>query len=248
MGEKLLGRFKSLRTDLRHNYKIKKSDQIHAYELLGGRGIWKSRRYSHLTSAKRKLLFKYILSNYATWPEMRLISVSVDKLCGLPSITSETAREKAYENLFNRIDKTLNTERSNRGDEGLEEYIVINDGQEDTRIIRLLRKLRAYNQINTSYAGRIDIKIKSLIEDPLFKYARDSYFLQAIDHIAFATLHIFDSRLDMSIGKDLLKAGIYKNLGIAAVHSYTATHFPGVVLVPSRTVADVRSLHASLNE
>lgn len=234
--EKILGRFKSLRSDLRHNYGVKKSQQIHAYELIGGRGIWKIIKYKHLSDTKRQKMFRYILENYAMWPEINVISVSANKLSGLPSINPDSAREIAYENLVNRIDKTLVGE----------DYILINDGQEDTRIIRQLRKMRAFNKVRTSYAGTIDIRTKSLLEDPLFKYARDSYFLQAIDHIAYATLHVFDGRLNQDVARSLVRSKLYKQRGFGVAHRNTAAHFPGVVIVPKLTVQAVEDLHNSL--
>jgi len=228
--EKILGRFKSLRSDLRHNYKVNKSEHIHAFELLGGGGVWRHIKYAHLNSAKRLSMFAYILSSYSNWPEPKVISVVVSKLTNYKSINPDTAREKAYENLVNRIDKTLDGEK----------YMIINDGQEDDKIIRQLRKLRAYNKLNTSYAGTVDIEIRSLIEDPLFKYSKNSYFLQYVDHIAYATLHAFDERLSTDSAKALLNSGLYQKSGIPAAHASTKGLMPGVVIVPKMDVKDIK--------
>ena len=230
--EKVLGRFKSLRADLRHNYLVKKSEHIHAYEVIGGGGVWRHIKYAHLNSTKRQSMFEYLLKSYAAWSELKVVTVVVKKLTPYSSINPDTAREKAYENLFNRIDKTLDHEN----------YIVINDGQEDDKIIRLLRKLRAYNKLSTSYAGTLDVRIKSLVEDPLFKYSKNSYFLQYVVHVAYATLHIFDDRLSPLVGKALMQSGLYQKAGIAAVHRNTQDLMPGVVIVPKMNKSDIETI------
>lgn len=237
--EKVFGRFKKLRSDVRHNYNIKKSEQLHAYELAGGTGVWKHRRYKHLTSPKRQRLLKYLLTNYATWPELSVITVVVSKLTLYPSIQPNTARQVAYENLFNRIDKTF----AGSAEEGNgQQYIVVNDGQEDAEIIKHLRKMRAYNSVRMSNGDTVDTRIKGLVEDPFFKTSKHSYFLQCIDHIAYSTLHLFDDRLNPSIGKDLLLSGLYDGLGIKAVHYPTADILSGVVIAPKMTRTDIDAL------
>ena len=230
--ELVFGRFKKLRADVRHNYKIKKSEHIHAHELVNGSRVWRHIKYKHLTSPTRRRLLKYLLTNYASWPEIKVMTVAVSKLTPFPSIQPDTARSCAYENLFNRLDKTL----------GDEPYLVINDGQEDYEIIKLLRKMRAFNQVTMSSGQKVDVRIKSLVEDPLFKYSKNSYFLQCIDHIAYATLHIFDERLGPVIGRDLLLSGVYPNLGIKAAHRETASDLPGIVIVPKMNAEDVAKL------
>ncbi|HEX8763373.1 MAG TPA: DUF3800 domain-containing protein [Candidatus Saccharimonadales bacterium] len=238
--EKVFGRFKTLRHDLRHNYGIKQSEQIHAYELIGGKAVWKHQRYMHMTSDKRQRLLKYMLTNYSFWPEISIITVAVRKLTQYQTITPETARERAYENLFNRIDKTFFNEYSPETDK--HPYIVVNDGQEDKAVIKYLRKMRAFNKVRQTDGTTLDIKVKGLVEDPLFKSSKNSYFLQCVDHIAYATLHLFDQRLNPSIGTDMLNSGIYDRRGIKVVHYETSKHLPGIVIVPKLAEADVLKL------
>lgn len=221
-------RLKSLRTDLRHNYKISKSEQLHAHELISGSGVWRHKKYMHLTSPKRKKLLKYVLTNYSMWPEISIVTAVVDKLCvTYPSINSSSARSLAYENLFNRIEKTLGDER----------YIVINDGQEDFDVIKIIRKMKVFNPINGQ-----NIALKSFAEDPLFKMSRNSYFLQLIDHIAYATLHLYDERLNLAIGNDLLNSNIYQSIGIKAVHRESANVLPGIINIPKISEVDLQAL------
>lgn len=225
--ELVFNRLKTLRADIRRNYNIKKSEQIHAHELIGGSGVWRHIKYKHLTSPKRRKLLRYLLENYSQWPEIKIITACVQKLTSFPSINPESAREIAYQNLFNRIERTL----------GDEPYIVIVDGQEDFEVIKILRKMKVINYISGS-----NMPIKSSIEDPLFKLSRNSYFLQLIDHIAYATLHIFDTRLNTAVAKDITESGIYMVLGVAAAHRQTARLYPGLVIVPSIHENDVDEL------
>lgn len=212
-------RLKNLRADLRRNFKISKSDQIHAYELIGNSGVWRHIKYKHLNSSKRRKILRYLLENYKQWPEISIVSVAVEKLSRFPkSINPSTAREVAYQNLFNRIERTL----------GDEPYVVIVDGQEDFAIIKTLRKMKVFNMI-----GRSNVPIKSSIEDPLFKLSKASYFLQMIDHVAYATLHLFDDRLNIDVAKDAYNSKFYHQRGIKAVHSPSSEILPGVVIVPS---------------
>lgn len=218
-------RLKNLRADLRRNFKISKSDQIHAYELIGNSGVWRHLKYKHLTSSKRRKILRYVLENYKQWPEVSIVSVAVDKLSRFPkSINPATAREVAYQNLFNRIERTL----------GDEPYVVIVDGQEDFAVIKTLRKMKVFNMI-----GRSNVPIKSSIEDPLFKLSKASYFLQMIDHIAYATLHLFDSRLNADVAKDAYSSRLYHSRGVKAVHVPSSEILPGVVIVPSLSKEDL---------
>jgi hypothetical protein len=228
-------RLKNLRGDLRRNFGISKSDQIHAHELVGNSGVWRHEKYKHLTSSKRRKVLRYLLENYKQWPEISVISTSVEKLSRFPkSINPETAREVAYQNLFNRIEKNL----------GDELYVVIVDGQEDFAVIKTHRKMKVFNMI-----GKTNIPLRSSIEDPLFKLSKASYFLQMIDHIAYATLHVFDARLNQHIARDLVDSRFYEYRGIKAAHSPTADLLPGVVIVPSITKSELAGiLKKSLGE
>jgi hypothetical protein len=74
--------------------------------------------------------------------------------------------------------------RENNSDHGL----IVCD-KTDERLNRLLRRMRRYNPVpndRSSFGdGYRDLQLKFIVEDPVHRDSRHTYFLQAVDTIAF---------------------------------------------------------------
>jgi len=55
-------------------------------------------------------------------------------------------------------------------------------------MVRLARRMRVFNPIPSQFGGTLQRPLKWIVEDPLFKESTSSYFLQLVDHCAFALL------------------------------------------------------------
>ena len=161
---------------------------------------------------------KTILHEYGQWKAFKIILVAVDespvKHLG---INPETCRQLAYANLLSRVEKAIG------GD-----FLIIHDGIEDLAIIHIVRKLQIINIVKESNKS-----VKKIIEDPIFKRNSHSYFLQAADHLAYATLHYFDTRSNGDISQFLIKSEVLNSLGVAEACSATRVTLPGLVPVPT---------------
>ncbi|OGJ60447.1 hypothetical protein A3A67_02980 [Candidatus Peribacteria bacterium RIFCSPLOWO2_01_FULL_51_18] len=110
-----------------------------------------------------------------------------------------------------------------------DDYVIIHDGQEDGAIIRLLRKKRVFNFIQ----GR-KFTLQKLIEDPLFKRANNSFFLQAVDHISYVVLHVYDKRLPNNEIAALYASSRLAELGNPRMCYRTKKNYPGHIPIPAR--------------
>jgi len=210
-------RFKKLRQNIKDVYGIPLSECLHATELVAGQQKWAHISRSGFLRQKRVTLLKTMLHEYGQWGSFQIIAVAVDKGSLVASISPATCREKAYENLLNRLNQTIH-----------EDFMIIHDGAEDLAIIRQTRKLQVMNVINSQ-----NRPIKHLLEDPLFKIGRHSYFLQAVDQVAYSLLHYYDRRANTDLAEFVIETKILERLGVAAACHVTQTTLPGVVPVPT---------------
>ncbi len=93
----------------------------------------------------------------------------------------------AFERLLNRLERTLKSWDSY----GL---LVCDEGKE-SQYTRLVRRMRAYNPVPSRYGWWPDVKARTkniplerIIEDPFFKRSEQSFFIQAVDFVAYALL------------------------------------------------------------
>lgn len=210
-------RFKKLRQNIKDQYGVPISECLHATELVAGQEKWAHINRKPILRDKRLSLLKMMLHEYGQWGSFQIIAVAVDKGSPVSSISPATCREMAYENLLNRLNLTIQ-----------EDFMLIHDGAEDLAVIRQARKLQVMHMVNGQ-----NRPIKHLLEDPLFKIGRHSYFLQAVDQIAYSLLHYYDRRANADLAEFVIETKILERLGVAAACHATRATLPGVVPVPT---------------
>ncbi|MDD5041162.1 MAG: DUF3800 domain-containing protein [Candidatus Peribacteraceae bacterium] len=211
----LFKKLKGIRENVRQTHGIPLNEYIHATELVTGNGIWRHDTRKSFTRSKRINLLKNLLHEYAQLGKYCYYGSSIaKKTAGF--CNPHTCRELSYENLLNRLEKDLK-----------DEYVIIHDGHEDGAVIRLLRKKRVFNFVQ----GKKFI-LQKLIEDPLFKRANISYFLQAVDHISYVLLHLYDTKLPNSDVAKLYANARLAQLGNARMCCRTRPNFPGHIPIP----------------
>ncbi len=211
----LFKKLKGIRENVKQTHNIPLHEYIHATELITGSGIWRHNSRRKFTRSKRVKLLKNLLHEHAQLRSLCYYgSVIADKTNGF--CNPLTCRELSYERLLNRLEKDLN-----------DDYVIIHDGQEDGAIVRLLRKKRVFNYVQ----GR-KFTLDKLIEDPLFKRANNSYFLQAVDHISYVLLHFYDTHLPNQDIGCLYEQTHLRQLGNDRMCYKTKATYPGHILTP----------------
>jgi Protein of unknown function (DUF3800) len=173
-----------------------------------------------------------ILKQCANWINdkeyLSVFSVRVDK-----TKTKYNSKEKVFEDawtyLIQRFENTINHHNFNGPRNSDERGIIVADNTDAEKLKSIYRKMRRYNPIpnDSTYfsGGNRNIQLKMLIEDPVYKDSRDSYFIQLADVIAYLCfqkyqcnkrakskgLHNYYSRLDNVLIK---KVSGYNDLGI----------------------------------
>lgn len=203
---------KAHRVILKNDYGIPLSKEIHATDLVGGRGQLSSSQV--IGKWQRSRIFFGILKLAATLPEVFLFNVCLDKR------HHADAQMVAWDRLLNRIERTLLKQEtdelplrrrlSSSAQQSLSEgdwqslnkrlnnyrsraFIIADEGRE-YEIERAIRKMRVFNPIPSRYgewgtgSRTKNITTDRIIEDPMFKKSERSYFIQVADCIAFALL------------------------------------------------------------
>lgn len=166
---------KSLRIQLRNSDGISVHTEFHATKFLGGRGRLGAK--STISKVRRAAIFNQVLTTIASMPEVLIINVALG-----------ADRELwAFERLLNRVNRTMQAMDSHA--------ILLCDEGKDAIYTRLTRRMAVYNPIPSNRGvwqdtgeSHKNLPIEKIIEDPIFKDSRRSYFVQMVDFCAFALL------------------------------------------------------------
>lgn len=100
------------------------------------------------------------------------------------TVCRQSQTDWALERLLTRINKTLGAWDSYG-------VLMIDQGKE-AEITRLLRRLGVYNPVPVYVAPGVtqtqNLKLERILEDPVFKESKNSYFVQLADFVAYALL------------------------------------------------------------
>lgn len=199
------------RVNLKKDYGVFLSKEIHARDLIAGRG-----RISPTPIGKwrRSRIFHDLLQLVSGLPGVLLFNVCLD------SANYKDPQMVAWDRLMNRIERTMLEqekrelplrrkllrsvflELSNDDYEKIEKRlniyrsraVVIADEGREGEITKALRKMHVHNYIPSKYGawggGQLarNITTDRIIEDPVFKRSDRSYFIQLADCVAFALL------------------------------------------------------------
>jgi len=165
---------KEFREGLRRDHGIFISYELHAWKFVPGRGRPAKRA---IYKDERAEIFRKTLQFIAE--------------CGCFVVVSSCSRTQqfALERLVTRIHNTAN----NRGENAL---LFFDEGDE-IDITKRLRKMRVHNHIASKAeirqaTGRKshNVPLTSILEDPIFKDSKSSYFIQLADFCAYALLRM----------------------------------------------------------
>jgi hypothetical protein len=221
--------FKSVkdhRAQLKERYAIPLRKEIHARELVGGRGRLGP---NDISKWERSRIFRGLLQLVTTLPSARLFNIV------LQTHGEADPQLKAWDRLLNRVDRTLKAredkERTVRrkihevvakhapdladsAELRLEfqgRALFVADEGRNVEITRIMRKMNVHNPIPSAFGKWPDggavrnTPTERIIEDPVFRPSESSYLLQLVDCVAFALL-----KKETAPTPNIKKYGIHK--------------------------------------
>lgn len=168
----------AMRRSFKATYGLLMREEIHAADFVTGRPKLKNSIPRNI----RILVLKRLLDNLAQRTDISVITVVCDKRGRTDDIFEVTWRR-----MIQRFENTLgykNFPDPHVGDNG----IIISDNTDGQKLQKLLRSMRRYNPVpnQAQYGtGSRNIRLRSVVEDPVFRSSDESYIHQCVDSIAY---------------------------------------------------------------
>ena len=157
------------RQGLHKTHGVDVNGEIHSTEFVGGRG----QPITNRDRSYRAQLFNSFLKEIENLPHIRIINgITNNKL----------HHETLFEYVVTRINNTLKYDKSLG--------ILICDEGNENKLISMVRRMKKENNIWSSYYIGVQrsCPLDHIIEDPLFKTSKSSYFIQIADMVAYSLL------------------------------------------------------------
>lgn len=162
-----------LRRTLRRDYGIPLRAEIKANYLIRRSGDLKR---TDLAPGERKMIYRAHLKTIHPMGG-RAFAVVIDKEC--TGVTGRACFSMASETLLNRLERITAYEQA--------EIVVVHDEGEDASVRRLVRKARRYLTAGSiTGQGSLQFAADKIIDDPVPRSSRNSYFIQMADLVAYA--------------------------------------------------------------
>jgi len=204
------------RKDLWKTYHVPLFKELHASDLLAGRGhlIREGKQYKGFSKKMGATIFAGGLQTLENTAQklsegLEIINVSLEKS------RYKRADMTSLERMLNRINTSAK-------DKGLYAFLIFDEGKEK-EITRLYRKALIYNPVPSKYGawenGKVwkNIPPKNIVGGPSFRSSQSDYFIQMADFVAHALLKkdeptiprvekynihkMFDNILDLALNK-----------------------------------------------
>lgn len=206
-----LKRVQAHRVALRDEFGMFRSKEIHARDLVAGRGMLSKKI---IGKNVRSRIFRGLLELIATMPNVMLFNVC------LPQHGKKETEAKAWDRLINRIERTTleyenkeivlrknllaelpfafpdetKSKMESRLIADIPRAMIFADAGSELEITRICRKMAVFNPIPSKFgtwpegANARNIRVEKIVEDPTFRNSQRSLFIQLADCAAFALL------------------------------------------------------------
>ncbi len=177
------GRFLELRRNLARRYHIPQRVAFHATDIVNGSGDFR-RALTDLSKADRLNLYKDVLEFLSQTTEIHVLNVFIRK-DQIPADWEGRVFDWAWTLFIQRFHNTINTGGVLGSDNDF--GMLITDRTQDDRLRHIMRLMRAFNFVpNLGQSGNRRILVTRLLDDPVPRNSRHSYWIQMADMIAFA--------------------------------------------------------------
>jgi len=178
--ETYLNQLIDFRQRLKGLFGLRLREELHAARMISRPGA-----FVRIPRNDRLAMIRMFANEIATMGDISLINVVVDKR-GKPE--GYDAFDMAWKALVQRFENTL-SHRNFPGPANPDERgMLFPDHTDDKKLMILLRKMRRYNPVPSrpEYGmGYRNLPLGKIIEDPNFRRSDHSYFIQAVDLVAF---------------------------------------------------------------
>lgn len=175
-------RFLDLRRNLSRRYGIPQRVALHATDIVNGHGDFHHSQYG-LTTADRMNLYREVLEFLAQLTELHVLNIFVHKnrILNRSIDVFQWAWMIFIQRFHNSIERGGALHIDN--DYGL----LVTDRTHDDHLRRLMRQMRAFNFVpNMVGGGARRILVTRILDDPIPRDSKTSYFIQIADLIAYA--------------------------------------------------------------
>ncbi|MFN8011965.1 MAG: DUF3800 domain-containing protein [Holophagaceae bacterium] len=178
----VLDRLVQFRRRMKGIYRLRQRDEIHASAFIHA----PLHQMNGLNRGHRLGILRAYLKELGQYQDVRFIHVIVDKQ-GKPPGTD--VFEIAWKALLQRFENTMQGRNFPGSSLALDYGMVLPDDGNIDRLRHLLRKIRVFNPIPNRYpsasgASR-NLPIRLIVEDPVHRDSRHSYFIQCVDTSAY---------------------------------------------------------------
>jgi hypothetical protein len=175
----------AFRQRMKHFYKLRLRDEIHAANLITRPGVLIS-----IPRQERLAIIRHFADELASMTDLNIINVVVDKSRHIG--TDYDVFGMAWRVLIQRFENTM-SHRNFAGPANPDERgMLFPDHTDDKKLTKLLRQMRRWNPtphdsgFSATYgSGYRNLALSNLVEDPNFRNSEHSYFIQATDLAAF---------------------------------------------------------------
>ncbi|KUG09395.1 DUF3800 domain-containing protein [Solirubrum puertoriconensis] len=156
-------------------YGLNKREEIHSSEMIRPHKV---EAYKRIHKSDRVNIIRLFVAEMCNmFPNGRLINICLDKEHISQSKYSSGMQELAWKRLIQRYDTFLKKNKS--------KGIIVSDDSSEPTLRRLLRGMRVYNPVESRFGGYHNPVITNVIEDIFYRSSTHSFFIQAVDVIAF---------------------------------------------------------------
>jgi hypothetical protein len=150
----------------------------------------KTTSYIHLTSEERKSFVSDVAHALSGWNDVRLFAECINKLNFDPTIARLSVDEQAFEQVVTRFEKYLQLYSSNPKCNSRHFGLLIHDNNE-TEARKLTDLMKKFHTNGTFW-----VKLKNIIETPLFVNSELTSMVQLADLCAYAIRRYLENQED----------------------------------------------------
>jgi len=165
------------------------TDELHSSALISRGVSTLAKTLKALPKHDRLKVFGTFVNEVSSLPDVSVISIVLDKT---KRKSKEEVFELAWKVLLQRFENTLRYRNFPGPMNSDERGILFPDNTDGEKLRTFLRSMRRHNPVPSRFGGTRNLKVETIIEDPNMRDSRLSYFIQAVDCVAYALKQFVD--------------------------------------------------------